>query len=107
MEPTLSTGTGPKRSAIAPASGCAAPHNSAWIASASANTSRPQPLALDIGERKKPNAERGPKPSMLITQPHARMTTGVRQETRFAITAIWELKAVSPYQAARRRDDAW
>src|SRR6516164_10164011 len=107
MEPTLSTGTGPKRSAIAPASGCAAPHSSAWIASASANTSRPQPLAFDIGERKKPNAERGPKPSMLIAQPHARMPPGVRQEMCLAIVAAWELKAVSPYQAASRRDDAW
>ena len=32
----------------------AAPHSSIWIASASANTSRPQPCALDIGVRKNP-----------------------------------------------------
>ena len=50
--PTLSTGTAPYRSAIAPANGWAAPHSSIWIASASANTSRPQPLVCDIGVRK-------------------------------------------------------
>jgi hypothetical protein len=34
--------------------------------------SRPQPCACDIGVRKKPSAERGPKPIMEIRQPHAR-----------------------------------
>src|SRR5215831_14177551 len=80
----LSTGAAPKRSATAPANGCAAPHSSIWIARANANTSRPQPCALDIGERKNPNAERGPKPSRLIKQPHIRMTIGVRRETSLA-----------------------
>ena len=60
MAPTLSTGTAPKRSAIAPANGWAAPHSSIWIASASAKTSRPQPYALDIGVRK--NAEPRARP---------------------------------------------
>ena len=78
--PTLSTGTAPKRSAIAPAKGWAAPQSSIWIASASANTSRPQPCALDIGVRKKPSPERGPKPRTPIRQPQTRMTAGVRQD---------------------------
>src|SRR5262249_48302513 len=58
----------------------AAPHSSIWIASASANTSRPQPCALDIGVRKNPNPERAPKPIIAIRQPQARMTAGERQD---------------------------
>src|SRR5271166_1213973 len=84
----------PNRSASAPANGCAAPHSSACMASASANTSRPQPLAFDIGDRKKPKVERGPKPSRLIRQPHARMTMGVRQGAR-PETIMVELTAAS------------
>src|SRR4051795_9842560 len=80
MAPTLSTGTAPYRSAIAPATGWAAPHSSICIASASANTSRPQPNVLDIGVRKNARPERGPKPSTPIRQPHTRMTAGVRQD---------------------------
>ena len=38
-----------------------APHSRFWIAIASANTSRPQPLACDSGVRNWPSAERGPK----------------------------------------------
>src|SRR6476620_6741135 len=80
MAPTLSTGTAPYRSAIAPANGWAAPHSSICIASASANTSRPQPNVLDIGVRKNAKPERGPKPSTPIKHPHTRMTAGVRQD---------------------------
>src|SRR3954467_13909633 len=80
MAPTLSTGTAPYRSAIAPAHGWAAPHSSICIASASANTSRPQPNVLDLGVRKNARPERGPKPSTPIRQPHTRMTAGVRQD---------------------------
>src|SRR6478735_8417122 len=80
MAPTLSTGTAPYRSAIAPANGWAAPHSTIGIASASANTSRPQPNVLDIGVRKNAKPERGPKPSTPIRQPHTRMTAGVRQD---------------------------
>src|SRR5262245_17699147 len=76
----LSTATAPKRSATAPATGWAAPHSSIWIASASANRSRPQPCALDIGVRKKPSPERVPKPRAAIRQPQTRMTAGVRQD---------------------------
>src|SRR5215469_11413681 len=77
--PMLRTGAAPYRSATAPANGWAAPHSSIWIASASANTSRPQPCVLDIGVRKNPNPERAPKPIIAIRQPQARMTAGVRQ----------------------------
>ena len=69
----------PNRSASAPANGCAAPHSSISIASASANTSRPQPLAAVIGVRKNPKVERGPKLIRPIRQPQTRMTSGVRQ----------------------------
>jgi hypothetical protein len=36
-------------------------------------------LACDIGVRKKPKLDRGPKPSSAIRQPANRMTAGVRQ----------------------------
>src|SRR5262245_11556779 len=84
IAPPASTRSGPKRSAIAPTNGWPAPHSSIWIASASANTSRPQPWAEDIGVRNRPSADRGPNPIAPIRQPQARITTGVRQvgETR-------------------------
>src|SRR5262249_46026840 len=69
----------PKRSASAPENGCAAPYSKVCIATDSAKTSRPQPLSLDIGVRKKPSAERGPKPMSEIRQPQTRITAGVRQ----------------------------
>ena len=49
------------------------------IASANPNTSRSQPLAWDIGVRKKPSDARGPKLNNEIIQPHATITAGVRQ----------------------------
>jgi hypothetical protein len=49
------------------------------IASANPNTSRSQPLAWDIGVRKKPSDARGPKLNSEIMQPHATITAGVRQ----------------------------
>src|SRR5215467_14646050 len=69
----------PKRSASAPENGCAAPYSRVCIATDSAKTSRLQPLSLDIGVRKKPSAERGPKPMSEIRQPQTRITAGVRQ----------------------------
>ena len=72
----------PKRSATAPANGWPMPHSRFCSAKASANTSRPQPFAADIGVRKKPKAERGPKPISEIRQPHTMMTAGVRQPMR-------------------------
>src|SRR5215813_13111115 len=69
----------PKRSASAPEKGCAAPYSRVCIATDSAKTSRLQPLSFDIGVRKKPSAERGPKPMSEIRQPQTRTTVGVRQ----------------------------
>src|SRR5262249_46793028 len=48
-------------------------------ASASENTSRPQPFAVDIGVRKKPSAERGPKLTSEMRQPHSTIRAGTRQ----------------------------
>src|SRR5215831_4684649 len=67
---------------MAPAKGCAAPHNRFCMASASENTSRPQPFSCDIGVRKKPRAERGPNERIAIRQPHMMITPGVRQLAR-------------------------
>src|SRR5262245_59286615 len=78
----------PKRSATAPANGWQAPHSSIWMASARAKTSRPHPCADDIGVRNRPSAERGPKPSVLIRQPHTRITAGVRQVTKVEVGGL-------------------
>src|SRR6516165_2396153 len=67
---------------MAPAKGCAAPHNRFCMASASENTSRPQPFSCDIGVRKKPSAERGPNERTAIRQPQMMITPGVRQLMR-------------------------
>ena len=37
-----------------------------WIASASANVSRPHPCAVVIGSRKSPKTDRAPNPSIMI-----------------------------------------
>ncbi len=52
------------------------------MASASENTSRPQPFSCDIGVRKKPSAERGPNDRIAIRQPQMTITEGVRQFKR-------------------------
>src|SRR5215510_7757517 len=49
------------------------------MAIARPNTSRSQPLACDIGVRKKPSVARGPKLRREIRQPHSTITAGVRQ----------------------------
>src|SRR5260370_36585623 len=67
---------------MAPANGWPTPHNRFWIASAKANTSRPQPFARDSGVRKKPSEERGPNVRIAITQPHSTITAGVRHAGR-------------------------
>src|SRR5215468_644193 len=64
------------------AKGCAAPHNRFCTASASENTSRPQPFSCDIGARKKPSADRGPNDRTAIRQPQTMITPGVRQLAR-------------------------
>src|ERR1700756_5621332 len=63
---------------MAPASGWPSPKSSFCTASASANTSRPQPFAWDKGVRKKPRVERGPNVIIPMRQPHTAMTAGVR-----------------------------
>ena len=64
------------------------PHTRFCSAKASANTSRLQPFACDIGVRKKPKVERGPNPSSEIRQPQRMMTSGVRQPIARAAAAI-------------------
>src|SRR6266700_4969013 len=81
MAPEQSTRMVPKRSAIAPAKGCPNPHTRFWIANAKENTSRPQPLANDRGVRNWPAAERGPKVSLPIRQPHRTTLAGVRHDS--------------------------
>src|SRR5438874_12846616 len=78
----------PKRSAIAPENGCAAPYSSVCIATDSANTSRPQPLAFDSGVRKKPSAERGPNAIIAMRQPQTKITAGVRQVNGLAAVRV-------------------
>jgi len=60
------------------------PHNRFWIASAKANTSRPQPFASDQGLRKKPSVDRGPKVRIAIRQPQRTIAAGVRHAGRAA-----------------------
>src|SRR5215472_11843991 len=64
---------------MAPANGWPRPQRMFWNASARPNTSRPQPLACDMGVRKKPSVARGPKLIMETRQPHTTITAGVRQ----------------------------
>src|SRR5262249_34692979 len=79
MAPALSMRVGPKRSAIAPVSGWAAPHSSIWIARARENTSRPHACELEIGVSRNASPKRAPKPITAMRQPHARVTIGLRQ----------------------------
>jgi hypothetical protein len=64
------------------------PHTRFCSAKASANTSRPQPFACDIGVRKKPKVDRGPNPSREIRQPQTMITSGVRQPIARAVAEI-------------------
>src|SRR4249920_1338326 len=64
-----------------PAKGCPIPHSRFWMANAIENTSRPQCCSCDIGVRKKPSEERGPKAIIAIRQPQATTTAGVRHPT--------------------------
>src|SRR4051812_4336661 len=83
MAPAHSTRVGPKRSAKAPANGCAAPHSRFWRAIANENASRPQPRSNDSGVRNWPSAERGPNASNAMTQPTPINSRGLRQEASF------------------------
>src|SRR5256885_3346044 len=95
----------PKRSATAPANGWPMPQSRFCSAKASANTSRPQPFAWDMGVRKKPNAERGPKPSSEIRQPQRMITSGVRQpiERAAAEICVIEVRPSDSGPVQRRR----
>src|SRR5262245_58880071 len=73
---------------MAPANGCPRPHSRFWIASAGANTSRPQPFACDSGVRKNPRDDRGPKVRTEIVHPHNTITIGVRQLKDLAADAV-------------------
>jgi hypothetical protein len=55
------------------------------MASAIEKTSRPQWCSCDIGVRKNPSADLGPKASIAIRQPHMTMTVGVRQPPAAAL----------------------
>src|SRR5215510_1563291 len=97
---------------MAPANGWPRPQRMFWIASARPNTSRPHPLACDIGVRKKPSVARGPKLIMEMRQPHSTITAGVRQPMLEAfeaegietamITTCFAIREQSPGQTPGR-----
>src|SRR3954471_21079579 len=105
MAPADSTRTGPKRSAMAPANGCAAPHSRFCSAIANEKVSRPQPRSNDMGDRNWPSAERGPNASSAIAQPHAIKTIGVRHGASFngADASIDDMREAPEYQRWNRR----
>ena len=74
----------PNLSASMPTKGWPMPQTRFWMAIASAKTSRPQPYSVDIGVRKKPMVERGPKPIAPMAQPATRTTGTERQKARDA-----------------------
>ena len=83
------------------------PHSKFWMASANANTSRPQWLACDIGVRKKPSEERGPKLIIAIRQPQMITTKGVRQPTRPPVSPAadcTDIAGISPAELNRRAE---
>ncbi len=66
----------PNLSASAPKIGVPSPHARFWIAIANPNVVRSQPFSASIGNWKKPIAERGPKVSAAIRQPHMMISQG-------------------------------
>jgi hypothetical protein len=58
------------------------------MANAIENTSRPQWNSWDIGVRKKPNEDRGPKASIAIKQPVMTTTAGVRHPTGAGLSVV-------------------
>ncbi len=69
IAPAASTRAVPKRSATAPATGCAIPQVSSWTPTDSEKTSRSHPSAADIGARKTPKDATNPKLRKATTQP--------------------------------------
>ena len=64
------------------------PHNKFWMASAIENTSRPQWFSCDIGVRKKPSEDRGPKAIIAIKQPLITTTMGVRHPMDVSLSVV-------------------
>src|SRR5215510_8159691 len=73
------------------------------MASARAKTSRPHPCADDIGVRNRPSAERGPKPNVLIRQPHTRITAGVRQPIELDVCGLYSIYSIARSRGSRDR----
>src|SRR5258707_10603103 len=89
-----------------PAKGCPMPHNRFWMASAIENMSRPQWCSCDIGVRKKPNEDRGPKATIAIKQPQITTTMGVRQPMAagLSVVACMDIRGVSGAIRTEHRD---
>src|SRR5258707_159793 len=104
--PTLSTRGAPYLSAMAPANGCPSPQIRFCSASDSANTSRPQPFACDIGVRKNPSDERGPKVRTEIVHPHNAMMMGRRHENGLVALAAAFVMEVSGAEQEHRAGNA-
>src|SRR5580704_1970463 len=80
-----------------PPSGWPIPHSRFCRASANANTSRPQWLALDSGVKKKPIVERGPKAISVIRQPMPMTSAGVRHVATVAPAAAPDCEGLSRF----------
>src|SRR5215470_1428142 len=80
---------------MAPAKGCPMPHSRFCSASEKAKTSRPQPLACDIGVRKNPSAERGPNDTIEIRQPQIATSATLRAVTAGRIRSAMDISIVS------------
>src|SRR6516164_2729462 len=76
------------------------PHSRFWMATAPENTSRPQCPETDNGVRNCPSAERGPKLSRAIRQPHPTTNVGVRQPAQLA--SGLDIDATPARKAAQR-----
>src|SRR5262245_58885659 len=80
---------------MAPAKGCPMPHSRFCSASENAKTSRPQPLACDIGVRKNPSAERGPNDTTEIRQPQIATSATLRAVIAGRIRSAMDISMAS------------
>src|SRR3954447_11821844 len=69
------------------------------MATASENTSRPQPWVIDSGVRNCPSAERGPNAIIATAQPHRMTTSGVRQPSRDGVACETAVITAFPFAA--------
>src|SRR5262245_13361584 len=76
---------------MAPAIGWPMPQSRFCSASANANTSRPQPLACDIGVKKNPSAERGPNDSTETRQPQIATAARACQDIAGRIRSVMDI----------------